>query len=223
VADAKRPDLKIMGDTKTAGGTFGNVKLTGGATFSGDVDCLRLSHTGELEVEGSLKTERLRVTGNCRTRDRLEAGSVGGRGEVRAGTGIRSGKIGFTGHIDAGGDVEAETLQLDGALSVGGLLGADSLDVKMYGPCRAKEVGGTSIRVRRSRATKLMNLVRAKADATFSADEIEGDTVELEHTEAKVVRGNRVKLGPGCRIGRVEYRDSLDKHADAVVNESVKR
>lgn len=223
MAEVKRPDLKFMGDTKTAGGTFGNVKMTGNSAFSGDVDCLKLTQIGELDVQGSLRAKEFKLTGECETGGRLDAGVVGGRGEIRCGSGIRGERIDFTGSIRANGDVEADSLELDGAIYVAGLLGADSLDVKMYGPCRAKEIGGTRIRLRRSRATKLMNLANVKEDAVFQAEQIEGDTVELEHASVGVVRGNRVKLGPGCRIGRVEYRDELNVHAGAAVKETVKR
>ncbi|MGP3783292.1 hypothetical protein [Paenibacillus sp. 1A_MP2] len=41
---------------------------------------------------------------------------------------------------------------------------------------------------------------------------IEGDDIELEYTEAEVVRGDKIKIGPGCRIGTVEYRSSLQIH-----------
>ena len=50
--------------------------------------------------------------------------------------------------------------------------------------------------------------------------DIEGDDVDLEYTEADVVRGRRVRIGEGCSIGRVEYSESLDAW-DGTVGESV--
>jgi cytoskeletal protein CcmA (bactofilin family) len=110
-----------------------------------------------------------------------------------------------------------------GAFQVSGLLSADKLDVKMYGPCKAREIGGSTLRVRRSRATKLLDLIKAREPFVLKADQIEGDIVELEHTVAEVVRGNRVAIGPGCRIGRVEYQQSLKTHKSASVGHSVRR
>ena len=46
---------------------------------------------------------------------------------------------------------------------------------------------------------------------------VEGDEVRLENTDASVVRGRRVSIGPGCRIETVEYRDGLDVHPRATV------
>lgn len=50
--------------------------------------------------------------------------------------------------------------------------------------------------------------------------DIEGDDVDLEYTQADVVRGRRVRIGEGCSIGRVEYSESLDAW-DGTVGESV--
>jgi cytoskeletal protein CcmA (bactofilin family) len=50
----------------------------------------------------------------------------------------------------------------------------------------------------------------------LTADIIEGDDVYLENTQAKVVRGNNIELGPDCEIELVEYKDSFkqDEKAD---------
>jgi hypothetical protein len=66
-------------------------------------------------------------------------------------------------------------------------------------------------------------LLKSSDHAVLYADQIEGDKVELEHTEAGVVRGNHVKIGPGCEIGRVEYRDKLEVHKGSTVKEKVQR
>ena len=52
------------------------------------------------------------------------------------------------------------------------------------------------------------------------AGDIEGDDVDLEYTQADVVRGRRVRIGEGCSIGRVEYSESLDAW-DGTVGEAV--
>lgn len=42
------------------------------------------------------------------------------------------------------------------------------------------------------------------------ADVIEGDRVYLENTEAAVVRGKEVIIGPGCSIGTIEYENKYE-------------
>ncbi|WP_170839753.1 polymer-forming cytoskeletal protein [Lihuaxuella thermophila] len=57
---------------------------------------------------------------------------------------------------------------------------------------------------------------------TLKAKTIEGTTVNLEYTHADVVRGNHVVIGPGCKIEKVEYIDSLEVSPEATVLEKIK-
>ena len=57
---------------------------------------------------------------------------------------------------------------------------------------------------------------------TLTANAIEANSVSLESTRAKVVRGAEVSIGSGCEIDRVEYSVSLNVAEDAIVRERVK-
>jgi hypothetical protein len=46
---------------------------------------------------------------------------------------------------------------------------------------------------------------------------IEGDFIDLEYTTADIIRGNIVIIGPGCNVGRIEYRDQITVHPEAKV------
>lgn len=209
----------MIGDSTSKGGRYRNVKLTGESTLEGDVDCVKLSQIGELKVKGDMRAEAMRITGECEIKGALAASKIGGRGELKVNSGLRAEKLKFTGNVDVGGNCEAGTFEVNGAFDVEGLVSAEWMDIRFFGPCRAREIGGGKLRARRSRTTKLINLIKSRGQAALAASVIEGDDVELEHTTADVVRGNRVSIGPGCRIGRVEYRDSLSAHKSAVVGE----
>lgn len=221
MAEQTRRDIRMVGETNSAGGYFRNVKLTGESTFSGDVDCVKLTQIGELEITGGLTVGEMKLTGECEVLGRLKAGAIGGRGELTVKAGLRAERVKFTGNVETDGDCEAGIFKMDGAFGIRGLLGADTVDVRMFGPCTAKEIGGSKIRVRRSRTRKLLSLVHAGGNSVLNAEQIEGDAVVLEYTEAAVVRGNRVEIGPGCKIGKVEYRSELDIHKSATVAEVV--
>ncbi len=223
MAEQVRRDIRMVGEVSSAGGFYRHVRLTGEGTFSGDVDCAKLTQIGELEIGGGLRAGEVKITGECDVRGRLDAGAVSGRGELTAQAGLRAERVKFTGNIETAGDCEAGTFAVEGAFAVAGLLSADTVDIRMFGPCSAKEIGGSKIIARRSRTKKLLGLLKEDGSCVLTAEQIEGDYVELEHTEAEVVSGNRVEIGPGCRIGRVEYRSGLDIHKSAVVNEVVKR
>jgi cytoskeletal protein CcmA (bactofilin family) len=212
----------MIGTSTSAGGQFRHVRLTGETIFEGDVDCTKLSCTGELTVNGRLVTEEFKLTGGVNVRGHLDARSIGGRGELNVLTGIRGESIKFTGNIGVQGDCEAGSLTLSGGFQVEGLLSAETLDVSMYGPCTARELGGGKLRIKRSKAIMLTSMVKSKSAAVLIVEVIEGDRVELEHTRASIVRGNRVLIGAGCEIDRVEYRDELDIHKSAIVKDKIK-
>jgi cytoskeletal protein CcmA (bactofilin family) len=223
VAEAIRRDLKVIGETTSAGGQFRHIKVTGECKFNGNVDCTKLSSMGEVVINGDLRTDELKLTGQCEIKGSLDALTVKGRGELKVSSGMRGENIKFTGNIDAEGDCEAGAFEVSGGFNVRGLLSADSLEVKMYGPCLARELGGGKLRIKRSRKSALVSLIKLKNlnSATLNAELIEADDIDLEYTAAAIVRGNSVTIGAGCQIDRVEYRDSLHVHKSAIVKEKV--
>ncbi|MFD0675060.1 bactofilin [Cohnella sp. GCM10027633] len=220
--ELRLPDLKIMGESTSNGGRFRNVRITGECVFHGDVDCTKLACTGNATVQGNLRAEELKLTGRCDLGS-IDAGIVTGRGELAVSSRLRGEHIKFTGHIEVDGDCEAGALEVGGAFTVNGLASAERLELRMYGPCRAKEIGGGTITVKRSRASTLVHLFSPDSAGDLTADSIEGDEVSLQHTKAGIVRGNRVTIGPGCEIGRVEYAKTLDIHKNAKVGEVIRQ
>ncbi|WJH34862.1 hypothetical protein N6H14_01395 [Paenibacillus sp. CC-CFT747] len=54
----------------------------------------------------------------------------------------------------------------------------------------------------------------------LNADLIEGTLVNVEYTRARLIRGNRVVIGPHCEVERVEYTESLTVDPSASVGSS---
>ncbi|MEK3670552.1 MULTISPECIES: hypothetical protein [unclassified Paenibacillus] len=216
-----RNDLKILGTSSSVGGHFKDVKVTGECKFTGDVDCLKFSQTGEIKVDGNLRLQHMKITGECEVKGRIDGASLRGQGQLTAGGGLRIEEIKLTGGIMVTGDCEAEELQLTGIIEVSGLLNAGKLELGLFGPCRADAVGGSSISIKRSRTGALLRPGQGKK-MSFQARLIEGDQIELQSTQAQTVRGGRVIIGTGCEIDTVEYRDTLEIHKSATVRNPVK-
>ncbi|SET46673.1 hypothetical protein [Paenibacillus sp. NFR01] len=215
-----RPSLKVLGNSTSSGGTFGNVRVTGECKFLGDVDCLSLHLTGEIEVTGTLTAGQLKTTGECEVAGRIQAKSLRGQGQIHARQNIAVEDVKYSGGIMVQGDCEAETLQLNGALEVGGLLNAGRIELTLFGPGKAAEVGGGTIIIKPSKTKSLVP--KLAKDLIFTANQIEGDIVELQNTKAQRVRGGSVTIGAGCEIGTVEYRNNLDIHKNATVLRQIK-
>ncbi|WP_025691459.1 hypothetical protein [Paenibacillus zanthoxyli] len=222
MTNTARGNLKIMGTSSSAGGSFQNVGITGECRFTGNVDCEEFGLTGNSEIDGSLKAEEIKLTGECGVRGRIDAMSVKGRGELTADAGIRAERFAFEGHVSVREDCEAGEFRLTGVVEIGGLLSGDQLDIGLIGKSRAGDVGGGKIRIKRSKGFLLMKMVKPSQEACFEGRTIEGDFVELEHVAAETVRGGSVIIGPGCEIKTVEYRESLEIHHNAKVQRQVK-
>lgn len=217
-----RNHLKILGTTTSAGGFYQNVNITGECQFNGDVDCEKLRLTGDAKIAGNLRVKHIKITGTCTVNGSLDGLSLRGQGEMKTTAGLRIDSLKFTGNVNVTGDCEAEELQLTGAVNVYGLLSSERLDISMYGPSWAQEVGGSKIRIKTSKVKSLLTLMKSKARVMFNAGLIEGDSIELQYTKADMVRGEHIIIGENCEINTVEYRDTLKIHKSAIVKNQVK-
>lgn len=206
-------NVRLVGESETSGGSFGWVRITGDAKFFGEVSCERFSLTGTAQVKGDLGIKSMSFTGDVKVDGSLRGGSLKGTGELQVQRDFRGEELRMTGKLAASGAVEAERIDLRGVLETPGLVNADEVTIRMHGPSRAKEIAGGTVTIRRSRGLMLKELLRSVSRSGLEAALIEGDNIYLEYVRAEVVRGNTVRLGPGCEIGRVEYRQTLEKHA----------
>jgi cytoskeletal protein CcmA (bactofilin family) len=179
--------------------------------------------TGNFHGAGSVIARRFRLQGEATIDGQLEAAELAALGQVEVKGSVRGGRMTVRGQFTAAGACEADRLTVKGAFSIGGLLNAESVEIRLYGPCEAREIGGGRIDVRRNAFQTVKQLFRPQGAAALRAGSIEGDDIYLEHTHADVVRGKRVELGPGCTIGLVEYSETLKCSKGATVEREVKR
>lgn len=124
------------------------------------------------------------------------------------------------GTLEVESDVNAERFTSWGAFNIRGLLNAGNVEIYLYGPCKVREIGGEKIVVRRNAPGKFLKLIKTFFFAHgggLEVEVIEGDEIYLEATRAKIVRGNKVEIGPECEIEVVEYLDELTVVPEAKV------
>jgi cytoskeletal protein CcmA (bactofilin family) len=220
--------LSITGSSEVTGGVYDQVQIVGEGTIDGDVACRKLKCVGTLDLNGSLQTRRANIVGTCSFTDYVQADDliiagtvmVGGNAALRelncSGSmdvqgSLTGDQLNLKGELYTRGDCEAERFSARGIFDIGGLLNAGQLDIKLYRDCRAGEIGGGRIRIRKaSLLNPLSFFFRPAAYALLSTSTIEGDDIYLEYTKADVVRGSKVVLGPGCEIGLVEYKERFE-------------
>lgn len=232
-------DLNISGASVMPGGDYGTVRISGSGKINGNLraDSLRCSGaakvegdvvTGELEcsggckIEGNAEVEQAHISGGFKVNGSLSGGSFRVSGAIKAEGLLHCQQLLMSGELKVGQDVEAEEVHLTGCAEIGGLLNADTIEIKSYGSSDIKEIGCSSLTVRKNAKE---NLVRRffgyDIACALEAGTIEADRADLEYTTADVVRGRDIVIGPGCKIRRIEYTGTCQA-ADGTVTEMVK-
>jgi len=235
---ATSSEFKIIGVGEQSGGKFQNVRISGLGSVAGDIEAEKVLVEGSGSFKGNVKTGQLIGKGNISIDNNLDAdlvenyGNCSVQGVSRVRELVNKGKLSFKqtlksdqitsyGHIAVEGDVEAEGFISEGAFKINGLLNANRIDIKVSGLCSVKEIGGEEINVTLSNRVPLkidfLNKLLPVLEKKLQVTSIEGNQIYLENTEAGVVRGHDVRIGPNCRIKLVEYTGELSVDMNATV------
>ena len=234
-------DMKFMGETTHPGGQFRDIAVVGRARLQGDVTCRSFSCMGEAVVQGALQSGKTSIVGQAEVGGAADAGDFSVMGQMTCAATLRARALNCMGQLKVRGQLDAEKVRIYGQMSVAGdcnvddffsrgafditgLISVDNLVVYPHGSCRAGEVGGARLEVRRRGGVWawLGDFLPWPRRAWLEVQSLEGDDIRLEDTVAKVVRGARVQIGRGCRIERVEYRDTYACDPSAIVGEAQK-
>jgi cytoskeletal protein CcmA (bactofilin family) len=230
-------NLMINGLGSSNGGHFDSVTINGKGTVHGDIKCNSFSCNGAGTVNGDVKAEKVKINGNTKINGKIHAStvSVDGRGSFK--NDVFSEKMSISGSVSIDGNVKGEELKIQGRIgvngnceveffksegqfSVDGLLSAEQIEIHTYGECKAKEIGGQTIKVKQ-KTNFFLDILKTVKSVKLGADVIEGDDISLENTKAKVVRGNHIIIGENCEIDLVEYKDTFKIIGNGRVNKSV--
>ena len=230
-------NVRISGEGRVAGGSYGAVTINGAGSIKGDIACSTFRVNGTATTDASVKADtavvngtasfggevqagEMTVNGDASVTNGLGVGQLKVKGRLYVGGGIAAHDVDSKGELTVGGDCEADTFRAEGAFSVGGLLNAGTVDVRLYASSKVREIGGERVTVRQ--ATGFATLFAIFSEKRLTAESIEADDVVLEFVTAKTVRGARVSIGEGCDIDLVEYTDRFDRSAGAVVRNANK-
>lgn len=213
-------NMSIVGNGSIASGTYNKVKIIGECEVLGELHCETFNCTGTCTIFGPVRAGYFKQQGEVKVKGGWSGGELKGMGELTVDGPVRGRVIHVMGQLKAR-SVEAESLTVKGVLALAELVNAEQVELRLYGPSTVKEIGGGRIDVRRSRWMAIKDLVASQKHTELTVSVIEGDDVYLEHTRADVVRGNRIHIGTGCQIGRVEYTQSLHVARHAVIHSEI--
>jgi cytoskeletal protein CcmA (bactofilin family) len=218
-----RQDLNINGILAGQGGIYKSVNIHGVGKVNGHLDCINFHCHGKVGIQGDMKVAQLaEIHGDVRITGNFEPGSVKVHGKTNVGGYAAGEEIEIYGFFNVKRYCEAESFYARGGFRIGGLLNAGTINIELYGPCEAAEIGGGTIRVHKSgMISRFGHFIRAIFPKinVLTVETIEGDDIHLEYTRAKVVRGTNVTIGPGCKIDLVEYKQHFEQDKSAKVTE----
>ncbi|SFJ45337.1 protein CcmA, bactofilin family [Paenibacillus sp. UNC496MF] len=220
---AMKRNINITGNGTMHGGSFRHVRVMGEAKILGPTECESVHCMGTLDVTDTLAAGRYKQIGEVVVNGDLVGEQLNVVGQLDVQGSVRGRSVRLRGQLDVRGECEAERFEARGGFAIRGLLNAGEVDIRTWGPCRAKEIGGRRVVVRQSKWGGLKQLFSGQGPLSLTAELIEGEYVYLENTTADVVRGANVTIGPGCRIGLVEYRDQLKRLGDARIDAEIRR
>lgn len=240
-------NVNISGTGKINGGKFAEVNISGLGQILGDVEANRIEISGMGTIKGNTKVQRLLVSGNGTVEGLLEGSElntsgnfkVNGpvkfqeisiQGRARFNDLVKADTVSITGYLSIGQNLEAESFTCNGSFSIDGLLNSNKIDVEINGFCYAREIGGDEIFVKCTPLTPwhflhkiITPFLGPKRELDkLTSEVLEGTIVNISNTNAKIVRGNDVRIGPGCNIGVVEYTGKLEVDERAVVGKQTK-
>ncbi|WP_405154114.1 hypothetical protein [Paenibacillus sp. FSL K6-0108] len=212
----KKHDISIIGDGSSSGGVYGKVKVVGDSSFNDNLICDQFKCTGTSVIYGSLESTDIKITGTLTLKERAAASDEDQESNYASNLYAKAEHMKVVGELHVSGDCQVEHMKLNGRFTIAGMLSAEDMTLRIMGPSEVREMGGSIISVKSGKG-KLFESLFSEQKSVLKAELIEGDDIELEYTEAEVVRGDKIKIGPGCRIGTVEYRSSLLIHPQSEV------
>lgn len=231
-------NLKISGSGRAGGGNYNEVRISGSGTISGNITCRSFTSSGSSRVEGSLKSKEVHISGSSRIGGSLntEIMKISGSthiegdadckeihisGSAKVDGYLHSDTISISGGTHVGKDCEAESFKSSGGFTIDGLLNAGNIEINIGGNCTVKEIGGEKINIRSYENHGFWGMlphIFGSFINKLTTNVIEGDDIYVENTDAKVVRGNNVTIGPDCKIDSVEYRNTVNVHPGLSIN-----
>lgn len=239
----------IAGFGTLPGGTYQTVTISGSGEVEGDLQAKRITLSGSVQIDGDVTTDYFNASGVSKINGSLRAGETSLSGSASIQGSLKSQTLKFGGALDVGGNIAASNLCGEGAIQADAIE-ADEFELVVRGISEVRALSGKQIQVKAgnrgagsvSASSKTstsvfshhitMNGVTISSvsqtstadtgECKFTADQITGEDIDLAITHARCVEGHRVRIGPGCVIDKIQYRENLDIDPKATVKEQIK-
>lgn len=231
-------NIKRVGDVTLEPGEYGSIMAAGDIRLKGDTKATSIKSMGDLNANGSVQVGDLKAMGDTIFEKDLKVGLANIYGEIKVEgdfTGdvikiygelncqkIQAEEISIYGEIDEAQELSCENFKAYGAFHVANTINMGHGECYLSEDSSALEILCESLEVNHY-DEKDKNFVRfgnkRGKRGILTVHTIEGDFIKLEDTHAEVVRGRKIEIGRGCKIGKVIYQVSLDIYEDGIVDQ----
>jgi len=203
----KARHTKVVGVCKVGESLDTDLLETHGALKVGKgINTDKLKNSGALSVGGSVNAKEIESSGSLKVHGDVETDSFTNSGACKVAKNLTSREdIVQSGMLRVGKDVAAKNYQSTGSFRVGGTIKAEKVDIEITSDSRATHLAAPEIDIKGSAA---MGKLRCET--------IKGGKIHLEVTDADLVEGDDVEIGPRCRIRKVVAK-TLKAHETAKI------
>ena len=222
--------FSISGSGKVIGSISANsFRISGSGKVTNDLTCMKGSINGSGTVEGSVHGGSFSISGSGGVNGNFKGDEFIIRGSGKVGGRINATRVKLHGATSVGQGIEGEIIDISGGIRTPGMINGDEVNIEVGSTTEVEEIGATRVNV--VKAEKVMGLFGRIFFSLFGRKNygyltirtIEADEIYLENTIADVVRGNKITIGEGCKIKKIEYRDTLcKKDENSTISEEVK-
>ena len=235
-------NLNIDGMGTSAGGEFDTINICGMGTITGKVLASKIDVDGAGKFQESVMSDEIKIAGTASFKNEVKTEflKIDGNGSVAKDTiakevfiagianfhkNLKSEGIKIEGMCTIKGNCEAEVFDCEGQIKINGQLNADAIRINTFLKSEINEVVGSAIEIKRS-GNAVTEVISKVLDTVLinnlAVNTIEGDSISIDYTDARVIRGEHVVIGEHCDVGLIEYSGSLKQHPRAKVGETHK-
>ncbi len=214
-------NLTMFADATINGGVYEKIKVFGEACVLGDINANEISVFGSCTFNGKCTINYVKLYGESKFCDFVDVNELNVKGACNFNEAVkvvrlkiygatkflkkvyRSEVVQFYGSVDVN-VLEADNIYIKGCVNCLEQLNGEKITIILHNRSQIKEIVGTNINIKPG----FKMFLRKKNNALI--DTIEGDEIYLENVISKTVRGNKITIGPNCKIDLIEYRDKCD-------------
>ncbi|NIQ07228.1 MAG: hypothetical protein GWO20_16320 [Candidatus Korarchaeota archaeon] len=215
ISDCNCEQFQASGSSRIEGNLQADeARVSGSTKVTGNAHLGELSASGSFKVEGDTEAKNVEVSGSAEFMSKINADEMTISGSSQIGGDFTGKTLRVSGALKAAENVTTDTFVSKGVFKIGGTLKGDKIKAKLKGKSSAKDIEGGDITIE-SEGTGRFSYGK---QGSLKAERIVGEDIHLENTEAELVEGDKVVVGPGCKITKVRAKE-MDVDESATVKE----